>query len=166
MKFTWLLADPPPITTEGRTDNGGTASIVIIIHSGRARLGSMPRISDSSSLILCDAFILINVEQQIPVMVFVLQTYRYNIFTLNISYTRSAVSGIFFSWESSLTCFHSATRSKPSRFIFGWYRPQPPCPALKFIIGFEIQGKKKKLSTEASTNHYRPFILPSSKNLN
>ena len=55
---TWLLALPPPITTEGRTHNGGTGKTVFIIHSGLANRGSIPKISDSSSDIRCKRQIL------------------------------------------------------------------------------------------------------------
>lgn len=67
------------MTTAGRTASGGTGRTVQTIHSGRANLGSMPSTKHSSS------------EMR-----------------LKISWTRSGLSRIFFSCESSLTCFHSA----------------------------------------------------------
>lgn len=97
LNITWLRAEPELITMEGLTASGGTGNTVTIIQSGRACLGFIPRISHSSSEIL-----------------------------LNISWTRSAVSGIFFSCESSLISFHSAVKSRPLRLIWGWFRPQPP----------------------------------------
>lgn len=87
------------MTTAGLTARGGTGNTVTIIHSGRAYLGSMPRIMSSSS------------EMR-----------------LKISCTRSGLRRIFFSWESSFTCFHSAYSSRPERRIRGWYLPQPPWP--------------------------------------
>lgn len=93
---TWLRA-VPLMTIEGLTASGGTGNTVTIIQSGRECLGFIPRISHSSSEIL-----------------------------LKISWTRSAVSGIFFSWESSLISFHSAVKSRPVLLICGWFRPQPP----------------------------------------
>ena len=94
--YTWLRAEPL-MTIEGLTASGGTGNTVTIIQSGRECLGFIPRISHSSSEIL-----------------------------LKISWTRSAVSGIFFSWESSLISFHSAVKSRPVLLIWGWFRPQPP----------------------------------------
>lgn len=88
--ITWLRADPC-MTTAGLTASGGTGNTVTIIHSGRANLGSMPKMMSSSS------------EMR-----------------LKISCTRSGLSSIFFSCESSLTCFHSAYSSKPERLIRGW----------------------------------------------
>lgn len=93
---TWLRADPC-MTTAGLTASGGTGNTVTIIHSGRANFGSIPKMMSSSS------------EMR-----------------LKISCTRSGLSRIFFSCESSLTCFHSAYSSKPERLMRGWYRPQPP----------------------------------------
>lgn len=103
LHITWLRA-VPLITMEGLTASGGTGSTVTINQSGRACLGLIPRISHSSSVIL-----------------------------LNISWTRSAVSGIFFSCESSFTSFHSAVSSRPLLLICGWFRPQPPWLLKKLI---------------------------------
>ena len=88
--FTWLRAEPC-MTTAGLTASGGTGNTVTIIHSGLANLGSMPKMTSSSS------------EMR-----------------LKISCTRSGLSRIFFSCESSFTCFHSAYSSRPERLIRGW----------------------------------------------
>lgn len=88
--FTWLRAEPC-MTTAGLTASGGTGNTVTIIHSGLENLGSMPKMTSSSS------------EMR-----------------LKISCTRSGLSRIFFSCESSLTCFHSAYSSRPERLIRGW----------------------------------------------
>uniref|UniRef100_A0A6B0V505 Putative secreted protein n=1 Tax=Ixodes ricinus TaxID=34613 RepID=A0A6B0V505_IXORI len=90
VKSSWLRAEPN-MTTAGRTASGGTGSTVMSIQSGLVKRGSMPRIWHSSS-----------------------DTWR------KISHTRSAVSTTFFSCESSLTCFHSAVRSRPLRRMLGW----------------------------------------------
>lgn len=98
VKNTWFLA-APFITTAGLTHNGGTGKTVPIIQSGLANLGSMPNAWHSSSVI-----------------------------RLKISWILSAVTSIFFSWESSLTCFHSAVMVSPLRRYWGWWRPHPPWP--------------------------------------
>ena len=74
----------------------------------------MPRISHSSSVIL-----------------------------LNISWTRSAVRGIFFSCESSFTSFHSAVRSRPLRLIWGWCLPQPPWFCFKETVPLLFKTTKR-----------------------
>ena len=88
--LTWLRAEPH-ITTEGRTDNGGTGSTVMISHSGRENFGSMPRTKQSPSEML-----------------------------RNTSKTRSAMTTIFFSWFSSLVCVQTAVMSRPFFLNFGW----------------------------------------------
>lgn len=88
-KPTWFLAEPC-MTTAGLTGRGGTGRTVKIIQSGRANLGSIPKMMLSS-----------------------LEMF------LKISNTRSAERMIFFSCDSSFTSFHSAVNSSPVFFNFG-----------------------------------------------
>lgn len=115
---TWLRADPY-MTTAGLTDRGGTGSTVTIIQSGLANFGSIPSMKHSSST-MC----------------------------FNISQTLSALSAIFFSWESSFACFHSAVTSSPVRRRFGWYLPQPPCPCLRAWTGKCVQLTSEWIKTQ------------------
>lgn len=86
------------MTTAGRTGNGGTGRTVTTIQSGRANLGSMPNMTQSSSEMF-----------------------------LKISRTLSADKMIFFSCVLSLRFLsdHSAVSSSPVLRIFGWYLPHP-----------------------------------------
>lgn len=71
----------------------------------------------------------------------------------SISQTLSADNAIFFSCESSLTCFHSAVKSRPVRLIFGWYLPHPPWPCL-------LAKKKHKLQAEVYNIYFKNGIYP------
>lgn len=123
------------MTTAGLTGSGGTGRTVTIIQSGRAKRGSMPSTRQSSS----DMF-------------------------LKISNTRSAVSSIFLSCESSFTCFHSADNSIPVLRILGWNRPHPP-RLYREVMGNNGTLRKHRRMTRVLTGLVRSSVAAGSNRL-